>query len=145
MRVAPPGFQRGTKICATCGPAAAEAVIETRHQSASPARSTAGVAAQKSRAAACAGVGSGSRRRVQRKIASVASTASAAPLIRVQSRMGAVSGAEKSIGLRGAYSTGFPDKSIKRAGVLPAGCDELPRAGLKDHRGGAEDAEILFF
>src|SRR5438874_1076877 len=101
MRVAPPGDQRETASCATAGaPEAPEATIDERHHSASPTSSTAGVAAQKKRAAACAGVSaiSGSRRRDQRNIASVASTANAAPRIRVQSSRLAVSGVEKSIG-----------------------------------------------
>src|SRR5262245_46453286 len=120
MRVASSGVQRGTN-CATAGASAAGPVIEARHQSERPARRIAGVAAQKSRAAACTAEGCGSLRRVQRKIASVASTASAAPLMRVQSRMGAVSGAEKSIGLRGAYSTALPGKSICLSLVFPRG------------------------
>src|SRR5207253_4944864 len=83
-------------------------------QSASPARSTAGVAAQKKRLAACAAetAGSGSRRRDQRKSASVLSTASAAPLIRVQRTIGAIAGAEKSMGAR-AYSTHPPAESMQ--------------------------------
>src|SRR6267143_4972359 len=143
MRVAPPGFQRGTKNCATSAPRAADAAIDERHQTARPARSTAGVAAQKSRAAACAGVGSGSRRRVQRKIASVASTASAAPLIRVQSRMDAVSGAEKSIGCAQL----IPRRSRSSQFALPSYFRGVRRtaAGVdpRDYRGGAEDAEIF--
>src|SRR5438105_10896782 len=115
MRVAPPGFQRGTESCASAGaPSCAPEATETRHQSASPARSTAGVAAQKKRLAACAAetAGSGSRRRDQRNSASVLSTASAAPLIRVQRRIGAVAGAEKSMGAR-AYSTHPPAESMQ--------------------------------
>src|SRR5207253_7856476 len=79
---------------------APEVTTAERVQRASPASSTAGVAAQKSRAAACPGViaGSGSRRRIQRKIASVASTTTAAALIRVQSSKVALSGVENCIG-----------------------------------------------
>src|SRR5207237_9590782 len=102
---------------------------------ASPASSTAGVAAQKSRAAACAGdiAGSGSRRRIQRKIASVASTTTAAPLIRVQSSKVALSGVENSIGgaqliprASGTSQSIGPLARLRRNGP-PRGCDEPPR------------------
>src|SRR2546428_10383546 len=73
MRVAPPGFQRGTN-CATAGPAV-EAVIDARHQSARPASRIAGVAAQKSRPAACAVEGTGSPPRDPREKAPLVDTA----------------------------------------------------------------------
>src|SRR3954465_5078819 len=95
MRGCPEVLQRGESEAIDCNGPDGEAEIVAAHQSASPARSTAGVNAQKMREAACKGevFSCVSRRRMARKIASVASTARAAPRSTVQRRIAAVSGA----------------------------------------------------